>query len=203
MAYQDRPLAGPRISYPRPLSLLSALGAWALGFLGREERDVRDVPRVRADEDAGFELLRRGALSDRKILVVGRAGGELMPLVLGMTEYAIDVRHFDSFEAAAHLVWERTQSEYVIVVDIDTFSSTSAAVEALRLFRQAHPGTVVVIASAFFARHDFSGERRAIADASVRLPCGRVGISLAIACGIENNEGAPADTAQCLREGTR
>jgi hypothetical protein len=184
MAFHDRSV-DVTSSYPE--SLATRFRSWASDFFAGPQAGAAGTPAQYADDMATFELIRTSVLKDRSILIVEARGGGLMPSVLGVVRRDLEVRRLVSFEEAAHLVWRKTEAKFVIIVDIDCFDSMSVAVDTLRLFRMDHPGTIVIIASAYFARHDFSGERRPIADTSLRLPTSRVGISLAISCAIDNN----------------
>ncbi len=73
-----------------------------------------------------------------------------------------------------------TKNRTVIVIDIDIFSETEMAIEALLSFRANFPSTPLVIASRKFSRNDFSHERAPIADASLKLPAARSDLALAI-----------------------
>lgn len=149
------------------------------------------APYSQAGDDraplGAFHLISPHLLRDREVHVVERPGNGLFTEALGVASAALDLRWQGSLaDLSASLSGRRTNP--VVVVDIDAFQSTSEAVDGLLALRAAYPRAAVVIGSAFFARHDFSGERRAIADASIRLPIGRAAMALAISSAIANND---------------
>lgn len=61
----------------------------------------------------------------------------------------------------------------ILLIDLSVFSDLSDGVDWLMEFRKRHPEMLVMIASESFRSDDLSFERRAIADASIKLPSGR------------------------------
>lgn len=80
----------------------------------------------------------------------------------------------------------------ILLIDIDSFPDTEDAVDSLLAQRRFAPHTPLIIGSVTFARHDFSSERRAIADASVRLPVSTAALRLAINSALRNNHLGPS-----------
>ena len=84
------------------------------------------------------------------------------------------------------------QGNMTIVVSLDAFDCLNGAVDQLMAFRQRHPGVAVVIASYQFKRDDFSPERRAIADASIKLPASASRLGLAVSSARRHNAASRA-----------
>ncbi|MFA5580950.1 MAG: hypothetical protein WDA25_03240 [Paracoccaceae bacterium] len=85
-----------------------------------------------------------------------------------------------------------TAQPRIVLIDIDSFPDTEDAVDTLLAQRRFEPETPLIIGSTTFARHDFSSERRAIADASVRLPVSPAALRLAIGSAVNNNHRSPS-----------
>lgn len=75
----------------------------------------------------------------------------------------------------------------LLLVDVDVVPGTQSLVGDLIAFRQAEPDTPVVIGSRSFRRNDFSVERAAITDASLRLPAASSEVDAALVAAVENH----------------
>jgi hypothetical protein len=88
-----------------------------------------------------------------------------------------------AFRSASQRVGHKT----VFAVDLDTLGHIDKAVPKLMHLRQMNPMLPVVLFSSDFHRDDLSGERHAIADASIRLPANAAGILRGIGYAINNS----------------
>lgn len=109
---------------------------------------------------------------------------------LDLRSCASDLRHFArslTYFADPETAWRwldgRSGSETILLVDLDAFEDIEEAVEMLLELRKSSPFFTVVMLSSTFDRNDFSDERKAIADCSLRLPTNAttLGISLGAA----------------------
>lgn len=65
------------------------------------------------------------------------------------------------------------QQQLILILDLDAFGDLEEAIDWLLDLRSHRPEVVVLAASADFRSDDFSRERLAIADASLKLPASR------------------------------
>lgn len=186
-------MLSPATPQPGVLTLPAAPLAPVRGILARLRAAIGRTGVGPLDTDTqatappAVQLVPQPQLCGREVHVVEQSGNNLFRDALQVARGAADLRRQISLAAVAASIGDRGPDP-VVIIDIDGFDSTVEAVNALLAFRAAHPGAAVVIGSAYFARHDFSGERRAIADASIRLPIGRAVIALAISSAITNND---------------
>jgi hypothetical protein len=198
MAYQNEfvPNAhGPTVGglLHRARQSLDRARNWVSGFFAAPE-----LPPAKTGEpsaplmgnlvvDENFVTLLPSNLGNRKIFFTATDDSDLGTMLGALVGKTDNVLKFDSFAAAATVAGRNGAEGGLLVVDIDHFPRTTDVVDSLLSFRKRHPGVVVVIASTTFARHDFSTERRVIADASVRLPCGNSALGLAMSSALDNN----------------
>jgi hypothetical protein len=163
---------------------------WLISLAGRgdeAEEEARDVVPGEARGWFGQSVVfPPGYVDGRTIVVVEHPEGELFPTLSASVRQAAEVLWYDSLDAVP--ITRRDQgSEYIFIVDIDTFRSVATAFTRLQRFRESHPRIPVVMASRHFQRNDFSSERRILADASVQIQSGSFAVALAIASAIENH----------------
>ena len=101
---------------------------------------------------------------------------------------ASDPQEAVSLAEAAAALSAICANDRVLVINLDGFASLDAAVTALMAFRQELPDVAVVIASRRFQRDEFSPERRAIADVSLKLPASAGRLTLAIGQARRHNQ---------------
>jgi CheY-like chemotaxis protein len=168
-------------------SVVQKIVAWVNG----ETVTHRPSSLLHDDMFAGsdsFDLITPHLISDRDILVVEEGFGPLYGSVKSVATAALSVSRFDNFERAFNSALSRRTSATLLVVDIDMFADMAEAVERLLALKQALPQVPVVICSTTFSTNNFSLQRRAIADASLRLPSCDVTLALAIESGIQNSQ---------------
>ncbi|WP_146586316.1 hypothetical protein [Puniceibacterium confluentis] len=87
-----------------------------------------------------------------------------------------------AFRAASQRVGHKT----VFAIDLDSLGHIDKALPKLMHLRKINPLLSVLLLSAHFKRDDFSDEREAIADASIRLPSNASGIMRGIGYAVNN-----------------
>jgi hypothetical protein len=71
-----------------------------------------------------------------------------------------------------------------VFINLDSYGTVSAGVDALLAFRAAAPGFVVILCSAEVSADDFGSERSAICEATLRLPVSAGALQQALVLGI-------------------
>lgn len=139
-------------------------------------------------ETASFDLIAPELIEDSAIYIVDQTGGSLFSKVSSVAVTADSVETFASIDAAVEAAVENTHDNVALVLNIDLIADMQDAVERLIAIKTALPDVPVIICSRTFSKNNFSRQRRAIADASLRLPCTDVSLALAIESGILNNK---------------
>jgi hypothetical protein len=180
---------------------------WLITLAGRgdeAEEEARDVVPGEARGWFGQSVVfPPGYVDGRTIAVVEHPEGELFPTLSASVRQAAEVLWYDSLDAAVPITRRDQGSEYIFIVDIDTFRSVATAFTQLQRFRESHPRIPVVMASRHFQRNDFSSERRILADASVQIQSGSIAVALAIASAIENHCPARANIPPVFQNRSR
>ncbi len=103
---------------------------------------------------------------------------------IGEVFHSLDVHRSKAlaFRAASQSVGHKT----VFAIDLDALGHIDKAVPKLMHLRRLNPLLSVVLMSAHFKRDDLSSERKAIADASIRLPANASGILRGIGYAVNN-----------------
>lgn len=182
----------PQMRQDTQASIQEPYRAYAPRRNGRPAAVARPVsaPRSGATNFVGFaDMMQddiRQLCRDRAFFVVEGPGGDISRHLHWMKQLASSLTIVDS------LAQLQQQKPYgldgaVVMIDIDQFEDTVEAVDAIQRFRSEYRMTPVIIGSDHFAQHDFSSERRSIADASVKLPVSRAALTVAISSAIMNN----------------
>lgn len=137
---------------------------------------------------ASFDLIAPDLIDDSAIYIVDQSGGTLSAKVSHVALTAKSVTSFASIDAAVATAMDNPDENVALVLNIDLIADMHDAVEQLLAVKLALPDVPVIICSRTFAKNNFSLQRRAIADASLRLPCTDVSLALAIESGILNNK---------------
>ncbi len=82
-----------------------------------------------------------------------------------------------------------------LVVNVDAFEDTDAAVAAMMAFRQLRAEIIVILVSAAVAMDDLGAERRLIGDATLRAPVTLGRLQRGVVAAFENNTTKSRDTA--------
>jgi hypothetical protein len=144
------------------------------------------APSPAADVRPAFEVMDRGLLAERRICLFAPRRSSLHQHLGWLNAMSAGMQQLTQPKAVGAFLHGFEPDHRLLIVDIDCFEETSEAVDTLIFWRTLLPGTPMIIGSASFSHHDFSMERRAISDASVRLPCGKTTLMLAIGCAIRN-----------------
>ena len=137
---------------------------------------------------ASFDLIAPELIEDSAIYIVDQTGGTLYHKISNVAVTANSVKPFASIEDAVETAVKNPHDNVVLVLNIDLIADMHDTVEQLIAVKVALPDVPVIICSRTFSKNNFSLQRRAIADASLRLPCTDVSIALAIESGILNNK---------------
>lgn len=133
-----------------------------------------------------FDLIERELLAQRNVVMVGGSTDQgLLDHAAWLQDQVAALQSAADLGAAAAMVAPMAADTGLLVVDIDALRAD--AVTLLQGFRDRYPDVAVVIGSRRFARNDFSCERAAITDASLRLPARRIAFALAMSSAIHNN----------------
>ena len=113
-------------------------------------------------------------------------------IVTGRDMVANDIAaHMESFGAtcvALTAIPDQISDLAGYFVDVDSFSDLDSLIDRLRVLRACHPSVPVVLISSAFYRHDFSTERLAIADVSLRWQSRKSDLLDAVIEARRNNE---------------
>ena len=128
-----------------------------------------------------------GVVAGRRIVMLAEAHSSIWSHVAWLDRYTLGVKTFQSVTsliAAASDV-----DDALMLISLDAFGDLGNALETLVNFRLDVPDCPIVIASRDFAGHVLSTERRAISDASLRLPASRAEVAICCGAAVENNRG--------------
>lgn len=143
-------------------------------------------PQDTAQTDQAAQHLLGSVVTQRQILVVADRDCQLTEHLPWLDRHTRGVQAHGTLSDAACAA-SNCPDETILLVGIDMFLDLNDALDVMIGFRERNPDQVVVIASSFFATHDFSCERAAIADASLRMPVRRPELALALGAAICNH----------------
>ncbi|MBT3141733.1 hypothetical protein DS909_19325 [Phaeobacter gallaeciensis] len=103
-----------------------------------------------------------------------------------LNQHARTLTYFSNPEQAWLRVSRLDASSTVFFIDIDSFDEMDNVVNKLIELRKCEPALTIVILSSTFARNDFTAERKAIADCSLRLPTTTTALGLSIGAARSN-----------------
>ncbi|WP_114965566.1 hypothetical protein [Alkalilacustris brevis] len=150
-------------------------------------QDMSGIAHAKASSRPAHRFYRNAANSRACILVGMMKGGFLDHFEL-LCERMQDIACAnDLAEATAVRFGRSRRPPRLLLVDVDVISPCHRVVEDLIAFRRAEPETPIIIGSREFRCNDFSMERAAIADASLRLPAAGTELGMALALAVENN----------------
>ena len=143
--------------------------------------------QTRAEFGATDRFLVGPNLGDYRIICIGQLTSPIWAHFDWLGDVAISIT--SSIDPMAGLVRasKLPPNRLLLLCDIDGFDELEQAVEALVQFRRDYPDVTVVVASKGFGAHDFGVERAMLADASVKLPTGKVAMGLALGAAISNH----------------
>lgn len=144
---------------------------------------IHDLPVGQAT----FDLIAPCLIDARDIYVVDFQDGSLFEQVDDIASWAASVTQVADIDTVMAMVLPQPPQDVLVVINIDTMDGTDNAVESLLALKMACPDVPVVIGSVTFSRNNFTQQRRAITDASVRLPCSSAALALAIESSVMNS----------------
>ena len=188
MAFLNFDTAATKLTQPTGWrSIVSAFVAWANGDV-LTRRDMCVEKHVFEPAVDSFDLLTPHLIDDSDICIVDHRGGDLLPIVANVAAAAKSVASLDSVAAAVSRKINNVHAKTILIINIDIFADMGDAVEELLAAKTKLPFVPVIICSRTFAKNNFTLQRRAIAGASLRLPCNDVSIALAIESAIINTQ---------------
>ncbi|RBW54032.1 hypothetical protein DS909_13470 [Phaeobacter gallaeciensis] len=98
-----------------------------------------------------------------------------------------EVATTNSIDIALDAIAENKNAWGLLVVFLDGVVDEYEVVEALLLVRKVTKALPIILVSSAFSKNDFSLERVAICDVSLKSPVSRVTVGLAVAQAIANN----------------
>jgi|AACY02.16.fsa_nt_gi hypothetical protein len=145
------------------------------GFVDRVDRQVvaRMAPRV--------DGLLSDKLLDHHFIALASRGSELWPMLRWLNNQPVrELKRIDDPQQLIGATPPPSAGPSMAIIDLDQFQIEVDAITKLMFYRRLNPTVPVIIASKTFARHEFTGERWAIADACLKLPVTSVTFALAI-----------------------
>lgn len=166
-------------------AFVSAIVAWVNGevITRRDAYAEEEIFKPAADS---FDLIAPHLIDDSEIYIVDHAGGELLQKVSNVAAVARSVTTFDNIAEAVSHKMRHVYANNILIINIDVIKDMGNVVEQLMALKRESPFVPVVICSRTFSKNNFTLQRSAIADASLRLPCGNVSMALAIESAITN-----------------
>lgn len=191
MAFINFDTAAAKLTQPTGWrAILSAVMAWVNGEIP-SRRDLPVDKHVFEPAAESFDLLAPHLIDDSDIYIVDLPGGDLFRKVVNVAGAARSITSLDSVAAVVSRKMHNVHAKAILVINIDIIADMSDAVEQLLAVKIQLPFVPVVICSRTFAKNNFTLQRRAIADASLRLPCNDVSMALAIESAITNTRMLP------------
>ncbi|MBR2655611.1 MAG: hypothetical protein IKD58_03820 [Loktanella sp.] len=138
-----------------------------------------------------FDLISPHLIDNSDVYVVDQISGALFHKVDTVAAASRSVAAFENLADALMLASQNMQSNVILIVNIDIAGDLDSIVEQLLAARVELPEMPVIICSETFSTNDFTAQRRAIADSSLRLPSSDTWVALAIESGISNNQTQP------------
>jgi hypothetical protein len=191
---QERPMTSYSTNTPfnnlRPQPLWRSVLRSAMAVIDGEVVTRRKVTLQQVDTSAGpasFDLIAPDLISAREIYVVDFRDGFLMAQVNAVATWASSVTRIADIDAVIATIMDKAANDVLVVVNVDTLADIDDAVDRLLVLKTVCPDVPVVIGSTTFAKNNFTQQRRAITDASVRLPCSASVLALAIDASVRNN----------------
>lgn len=174
-----------------PLPLWRSVLRSAMALIDGETVTRRNVAPQTYDLPVGpvtCDLIAPGLIDARDIYVVDFQDGSLFEQVDDIALWAASVTQVADIDTVMAMVLPQSPQDVLVVINIDTMDGTDNAVESLMALKLACPDVPVVIGSATFSKNNFTQQRRAITDASVRLPCSSAALALAIESSVMNSQ---------------
>jgi len=180
----------PPVNRSRPMHLWRSVLRSVIALVDGEtvsRRHVTPLPYDTPTTSTSCDLISSDLIENRDVYVIDFEDGLLFDQVDDVAFWAASVRQVATIETLMSMILTSSADDVLVVVNIDTINDTETAVESLIALKLACPNVPVVIGSATFSKNNFTHERRAVTDASVRLPCSSVTLALAIESSVSNS----------------
>lgn len=138
------------------------------------------------------DLVASDLIDGREVFVIDGAARQFFDQVDRLATSAADVHWAPDTDAAMHMILHSPARECLLIVNIDALDDVTLTVERMLALRMLLPDVPVVLASETFKKNDFTTERTAITDASLRLPCSEAALAIAIEASVTNRAQSPA-----------
>lgn len=125
---------------------------------------------------------------DLDLVILTRRDHDLRACAGTLNQHARTLTYFSNPEQAWLRVRRLDACSTVFFIDIDSFEEMDNVVNKLIELRTCEPTLTIVILSSTFARNDFTTERKAIADCSLRLPTTTTALGLSIGAARSNTQ---------------
>jgi hypothetical protein len=155
-------------------------------FFGIAPLPQQKMP-LRIDASVSCDLIDPALIANRTIYVVDNGAGSLLDQTRKVAAAAQGVVRLNDLDTAVDLMLDRDGADMALIVNIDLTAELEMAVDELYELKHLFPEVPVLICSSNFARSNFSLQRRAIAEASLRLPCSSAALALAIEAAVHNS----------------
>jgi len=143
--------------------------------------------QMRMGESFSCDLIDPALIADKIIYVVDASSGSLTQQTRHVASSALAVVRLDDLNTAVDLMLDDDSDDMALVVNIDLTAELEMTLDELYELKYLFPEVPVLLCSSNFARSNFSLQRRAIADSSLRLPCSSAALALAIEATVQNS----------------
>ena len=126
------------------------------------------------------------SLSDTWVSIVCRDETEFLPAIALSNAAGCNVSVFNDLKAASSALRSKQCKSHLLIVDVSC-EGLDATFDGLVGIRRNQPGISIVLASTAFSKSDFSEERLAIADSSLRIPFSYESFEKAVCAASINN----------------
>lgn len=165
-------------------------GHWLMVRSAATLRDVERGPEysARSARAESRHVMRPGEdLATKRIGVVARHDDDLLDAVAGRQGAGHEVFVSDNMVNGLHDVLNSRHVWDVLFFKYEDFGTITSLFNFMRLFRLRCPSLPLVLVSTDFLRDDFSPERLALCDASLKLPTSPERLEAAIEAAHANN----------------
>ncbi|MBT3142173.1 hypothetical protein [Falsiruegeria litorea] len=145
-----------------------------------------EPPLIQAFSRSDF-LVDPSILKTRPVLMVTATWQPVLQLTGWFEGLGAEVATTNSIDIALDAIAENKNAWGLLVVFLDGVVDEYEVVEALLLVRKVTKALPIILVSSAFSKNDFSLERVAICDVSLKSPVSRVTVGLAVAQAIANN----------------
>lgn len=157
-----------------------------LDDMQRPEETEHRVRRRASLGDAGSDLAARDFLRGWTVLLYDTSEDETLMLREIVDELGGTLIRMGHVEEGMSFLDRHHDARIAIVIEADS-DDLSATVDHCLALRRRHPRCPIILTSTTFAQNDYSTERMAICDTSLRSPISQVSFLVAVPAAIANN----------------